>query len=272
MKGVIMNEKQVLNKIKECRICPRNCLIDRTNGEKGFCRTGTELIIFNDYIHYGEESELIPSQTIYLKGCNLRCKFCPVSNYLNDSSAGKIISVNELVSSILDGLKEGAKNVNFVGGEPTVFLYPLVKVMKLIKGKQKTVWNSNMYFNKEIFPILNDLIDIYLADLKFGNDECAKKLSDADNYSEVVRGNIKLASEQTNVIIRHLVIPKHLECCTIPVLEWIKRNLRDTKVSLMTNYTPNYKSGIKEINRFLNEDEISYINKLKKKFKLNYIV
>jgi len=267
-----MNEKQVLNMMKECRICPRNCSIDRTNGEKGYCQTGTELIIFNDYIHYGEESELIPSQTIYLKGCNLRCKFCSASNYLNNPSSGRIISVKELVSSILDGLNEGAKNVNFVGGEPTVFLYSLVKVMRMIKGKQKIIWNSNMYFNKETFSILNNLIDIYLADLKFGNDKCAKKLSDADNYSEIVRENLISASEHTDVIIRHLVIPEHLECCTIPVLEWIKENLRETKVSLMLNYTPNYKSGIKEINRFLNDDEISYINRLKKRFRLNYIV
>lgn len=262
------NVKQI---IKNCSLCQRMCSIDRTNGEKGYCDVGTDLIVFNDYIHYGEESELIPSQTIYLKGCNLRCKFCFVANYLDDSSAGQIISVEEMVSSIVDGLKEGARNVNFLGGEPTVFLYPLVKVIKLIKGRQKIVWNSNMYFNKSVFSILSDLVDVYLADLKFGNDECAKNLSEAENYSEIVRGNILLASKQADVIIRHLVIPGHIECCTIPVLEWISRMSGEIKVSLMTNYTPNYRSTIKAINRFLSDDELFFIDELKKKFQLNYI-
>ncbi len=267
-----MNEKEeALSIIRECGLFPKNRLTKGTKGEKLSCQTETELVVYNDYINYGEESELIPSQTIYLKGCNLQCEFCQAASYLENPNSGNVVSPDEMVSSILDGLEKGAKNVNFLGGEPTVFLFPLLEVMRKISGKQKVVWNSNMYFDKKILVILRDLVNLYLADLKFGNDDCAKRLSGADNYSNIVRENILSAIKHADVIIRHLVIPGHIECCTIPVLKWIEKKLPNVKVSLMANYTPNYASKMKELNRFLTDDELLYINELKEQYRLNYI-
>ena len=107
--------------------------------------------------------------------------------------------------------KQGAKNVNWVGGDPTPNLYYILKTLKFCRVNIPQIWNSNMYCSQETFEILNGIIDVYLTDFKYRNNECALRLSKVDNYIEIIKRNHKFAYENGEVIIRHLVMPNHIE-------------------------------------------------------------
>ena len=108
-----------------------------------------------------------------------------------------------------------------------------------VKTSIPQLWNSNFYMTREAMELLVDVIDIWLPDFKYGNDKCAFRLSAVPRYVEVVTRNLLLAAEHGDMIIRHLVLPGHLECCTRPVLEWIARHLKDrVLVNVMDQYRP----------------------------------
>jgi putative pyruvate formate lyase activating enzyme len=92
--------------------------------------------------------------------------------------------------------------------------------------------------------ILNGVIDVYLGDFRYGNDVCAEELSGVQGYFEVVSRNFKRAFETAEVMVRHLVLPGHLECCTRPIMEWTRRNMPGVYFNLMFQYRPEYKAGL----------------------------
>ncbi|MEM2591266.1 MAG: pyruvate formate lyase-activating protein, partial [Thermofilaceae archaeon] len=102
------------------------------------------------------------------------------------------------------------------------------------------LWNSNMYMSVEALQLLLDIIDIWLPDFKYGNDECALRLSKVPRYFEVVSRNHKMAHDSGDMIIRHLVLPNHVECCTKPALKWISENCPRALVNIMDQYRPEH--------------------------------
>lgn len=149
--------------------------------------------------------------------------------------------------------REGARNVNYVGGEPTPNTYNILKGIRETKTNVAQLWNSNMYCSKECMKLLLDVMDFWLPDFKYGNDQCAERLSKVSNYWEIVSRNHKMAYDETvetgasGMIIRHLVLPSHIECCTKPVLEWIAKNCPKALVNIMEQYHPTHEvSGNKE--------------------------
>jgi putative pyruvate formate lyase activating enzyme len=95
-----------------------------------------------------------------------------------------------------------------------------------------------MYMSIETMELLDGVIDVYLADFKYGNDRCAARLSKVDRYLEVVSRNHLIASNQGDMIVRHLMLPGHLECCTLPVLDWLAKNTPNAAVNIMGQYHP----------------------------------
>jgi putative pyruvate formate lyase activating enzyme len=133
---------------------------------------------------------------------------------------------------------DGALNVNFVGGDPTPNLHTIIDAMNQLDINVPMLWNSNMYCSEETMRILADVIDIWLPDFKYGNDKCAIRLSKAPRYFEVVSRNHEFAQSNGDMIIRHLVLPNHLECCTKPVLIWISKHCPRALVNIMGQYHP----------------------------------
>ena len=157
--------------------------------------------------------------------------------------------------------EEGARNINHVGGDPTPNLHIILESLKYLDVNVPQLWNSNMYCSTEAMKLLREVIDIWLPDFKYGNNECAERLSMVKNYFEVVSRNIKWAHDWSDIIIRHLVLPNHIECCTRPVLEWIAKNTPRALVNVMDQYRPEflvvqYPEKYKEITRRLKRDEI----------------
>lgn len=235
-----------------CRFCERRCGVNRLMGQRGYCRV-LESRITSEFLHWGEEAELIPSYTIFFSGCTFRCVYCQNWDISQYPGGGIYIKPERLAEMIT---KTEGINVNWVGGDPTPNIHYILQVLDNLDGNIPQIWNSNMYLTEEAMKLLDGVIDVYLTDFKYGNDECAERLSDARNYTEVIKRNHKLAEEQCEVIIRHLILPEHLECCTKPILEWISENMENPAVNMMGQYRPEYKAmGYGELQRRLNHVE-----------------
>lgn len=256
-------KKRIVNEmLQSCKFCERKCGIDRVSGQKGYCKV-EETKISSEFLHMGEESELVPSHTVFFAGCNFECAFC--QNYeISQHNQGRFIQPEILANKIETG---GGKNVNWVGGDPTPNLPYIIRVLDKLNAPLPQIWNSNMYLTEKAMKILSQLMDVYLTDFKYGNDECAQRLSDVEAYSFVVRRNHLIAEKTGDLIIRHLVLPGHIECCTKPILEWIDRNLENPRINIMTQYRPVWHADQHvDINRYLNTSEKKEIRELRKKY------
>jgi len=117
-----------------------------------------------------------------------------------------------------------------------------------------------MYCSVESMKLLDGVIDLYLTDFKYGNNKCAKKFSKVDSYFEIITRNHKIAYENGDVIVRHLVMPNHIECCSKPIIDWISENIPDVFVNIMDQYRPKYKAKeYEEISRSVSNKEISNV-------------
>ena len=155
-----------------------------------------------------------------------------------------VIETDDLIKQIENRYRQGANNLNLLGGEPSVSLYGILDMLERIPEEIQIVWNSNMYFSEPVRQALDGLVDVFLADFKCGNDECAVEIMlGVPNYLEVIHENLLFADEQAELIVRHVLMPGHIECCGRPVLEWIAERLPAAKVSLRFDYIPPVPAG-----------------------------
>jgi putative pyruvate formate lyase activating enzyme len=105
------------------------------------------------------------------------------------------------------------------------------------------VWKSNFHATPDAFALLDGIVDIYVADFKFGNDACAKRMAGVSNYWNILTRNLLLAAGQGDLIVRHLLLPGHFDCCYRPILDWLRRNLPAVKLSLRDGYLPSWQAG-----------------------------
>ncbi len=228
--------------VRSCVFCERRCKIDRTKGV-GACRLDARAYVHSWFHHLGEEAPLVPSGTIFYGGCNFRCVYC--QNY--DISQlyprqGVPVTPRQLALIQKELRLYGARNINHVGGEPTPNIHVILESLRYLDVNVPQLWNSNMYLTVEAMNLIKHVIDIWLPDFKYGNNRCATRLSAAPKYFETVTRNLREAVKHGDMIIRHLVLPGHLECCTKPVLEWIASNLPLEKVlvNIMDQYRPEF--------------------------------
>lgn len=225
-----------------CILCERRCRIRREE-RIGACRLDIRTYVHSWFHHLGEEAPLVPSGTIFYGGCNFSCVYC--QNY--DISqvaprAGEVVDPRHLAEIQRLLRLHGARNINHVGGEPTPSLHTIAESLLYLDVNVPQLWNSNMYMSSEAMEVLIDIVDIWLPDFKYGNDDCARRLSAVPSYTEVVKRNLVLAAKHGDMIIRHLVLPGHIECCSIPILHWIAANLPKDRilVNIMDQYRPEH--------------------------------
>ncbi len=268
--GSLLDLKRAIAKkiLKKCILCERRCRVDRTV-KKGTCGVGLKARIASEFVHLGEEKEIVPSYTVFFSGCNFRCVYCQNWDIAMYPDSGEIIDHQALAKRIDRNFKSGVRNVNFVGGNPDPDLYDVLETISLLKTNVPVVWNSNMYASIETMKLLDGIADLYLADFRYGNDECAKKFSNVSNYFEVVSRNFIEADRQASVIIRHLVLPEHIYCCTEPIMKWVAENMPDAYFNLMFQYRPEFRAGeFPEIARRLTYSEINEANSLAKRYQI----
>ncbi len=241
--------------ISSCHLCQHRCMIDRHAGEKGFCRITDVSRYAAEFMHMGEEPQLVPSHTIFFTGCVFSCVFCQNWDISTHPESGRQIIPGELAHVIDNMRAQGSENVNFV--TPTPHLVNVLKIVRNIKVNIPVIWNSNTYHSPESAKLLEGVVDLYLGDFKYGNDRCAFRYSKVRNYMETVGQNFKAAADQAEVLVRHLVMPGHLDCCTRPIMRWIAENTPHVRLNLMFQYRPEYLAcRYPEINRHLTNEEI----------------
>ena len=248
----------------KCNSCPRNCNIDRKS-EKGFCGQSNKLRISKVMLHHFEEPIISGnikgkgSGAIFFAGCNLKCVFCQ-NDPISHKNKGKNISIKKLVKLFKKLEKRGAYNINLV--TPTQFTNQIVEALKIYKPKIPVVWNSSGYENVREIKMLKDLVDIYLVDLKYMNNELSFRYSKANNYVEKAtkailqmkinqpKDVVKNGLMKKGLIVRHLILPTHTSD-SVKCLKFVHDNLgKDSIVSIMSQYEPMYNAkNFEEINR-----------------------
>src|SRR5690606_39255165 len=116
-------------------------------------------------------------------------------------------------------------NVQWVGGEPTIHLPCILAAMAECDRLPPVVWKSDFHGSPAAFALLADVVDMYVADFKFGNDQCAGRIAGIDDYLAIVTRNLAIAAEQGDLIVRHLLLPGHFDCCYRPIVAWMRANL-----------------------------------------------
>ncbi|KAJ5076739.1 pyruvate formate-lyase activating enzyme [Anaeramoeba ignava] len=265
--------------LHKCIFCENRCEVNRST-KIGKCNV-QETRINSIFVHYGEEPEIIPSLTVFFTGCNLRCVHCQNWDLLNGKS-GTLYTPRELAKAISNFVKRNSKikNVNFVGGEPTPHLSFILDCLKELSNiyiedpnlkKIPSIWNSNMYYSEEASELLDGALDFFLADLKYGNDKCAFKVSKRRRYTQIVHRNLLKCNQHADLLIRHLVLPGHVECCSKLCANWCFENLgKSVRYNLMFQYRPEHKAtDIEEMARKLTDSEKVFSNKTYKRIWFN---
>jgi putative pyruvate formate lyase activating enzyme len=140
-------------------------------------------------------------------------------------------------------LEAGARTVMLLGGEPTIHLPDVLELVAALPERAKLVWKTNAHGSAQAHDLIDGIFDVWLADFKFGNDICALRLAKVGNYLEAVRDNLSWARRHSELIVRHLLMPGHVECCWLPVAEWLALCLPGVKVSLRPGFWPAWHSA-----------------------------
>ncbi len=237
-----------------CNLCPNDCNVDREI-KTGACRALATMKICRIACHHYEEpiiSGIRGSGTVFFSGCSLDCEFCQ-NHLISKSYVGKEYTPNQLAMELKKLEYTGAHNINFV--TPTHFSDKICEVLSIYRPNIPIVYNTSGYEKTEVIEKLNDFVDIYLVDMKYGDNETAKKFSKINNYCQYNFDAVKLMVDskeiiiedglmKKGVIVRHLVLPDNLDN-TKKVIETFAKNFKDKAIfSVMSQFVPCYKSTI----------------------------
>lgn len=255
------NERTAQTHLLDCHLCPHHCGVRRATAQ-GVCRVGQSSYIASEMLHLGEEEVLRPAHAIFFSGCTATCGFCTAAKFAFRPTYGVTVTPAQLAVRMVERQRQGARSICFIGGEPTPHI-PFILATLAVLGDQKrvpTVFNSNGYLSADALTLLAGAIDIYLPDLKFGPalgpQSCGERIGGMPDYWAVVTGCIdRLHQTGQRLIVRHLLMPGHFDCCTKPILHWLAERPA-IEVSLLSQYlAPAHAKGT--LAALLTEQEIA---------------
>lgn len=281
--------KTAAEMLKTCNLCPHLCGINRAQGEKGFCRAGEFVIVDSVCPHFGEEDVLVGkrgSGTIFFGFCNLKCVFC--QNYeLSQQGQGYEVTVEELAKAMLQLQDIGCHNINFVS--PTHFAAQIIQAVEIAadKGlKLPLVYNSGGFDSMETLELLDGIIDIYMPDIKFIDEDPAVKYLRVKGYPEAVKKSIEEMHRQVGdlkinnkglayrgLLVRHLVMPGGL-AGTEEIMRFLAEEIsKHTYVNILRQYHPSHLAGqFPELNRRITRQEFAQAVQLARDAGLDRII
>lgn len=235
---------------ENCTLCPRQCGVDRTAGQLGFCRMPGQLRAAKAMLHYGEEppiSGAFGTGAVFFSGCTLRCVYCQ-NREISEGGKGKPLEPGQLRAIFERLIDEGAQSIDLV--TPTQFLPDILPALTP-KLPVPVVYNCGGYERVETLRLLEGLVDVYLPDLKYADNTLAARLSRAPDYFETATAALREMYRQVGaavledgqlvrgLLVRHLVLPGHLDN-SLRVIEWLAEAFPkgDVLVSLMSQYVP----------------------------------
>lgn len=269
---LLQRVREGYRRLASCDICPHDCGVNRLRGETGVCRAGAQPRIASANVHRGEEPPISGTKgsgTIFFSGCSLQCRFCqnfPISQLGN----GEETTTAGLAAKMLRLQQLGVHNINFV--TPTHFMPQILAALYLAipQGfRLPLVWNSSGYEKADALALLDGIVDVYLPDMKYDDEESARNFSSAPGYPGINRRAVAEMLRQVGVldlddegiarrglIIRHLVLPEG-NAGSREIMAWIADNLgRETHVSLMKQFFPAHKAqDLPGIDRKITDEE-----------------
>jgi len=246
--------KKAVAMLGDCTVCAQECRVNRLEGELGICRGG-RLAAVNSYgPHFGEEDVLVGidgSGTIFFTYCNLSCEFCQNCE-ISQHGEGDEVSAEELAGMMLDLQKRGCHNINLVS--PSHFVPQFLEALSVAAEKGLTlpvVYNTGGYDSPETLDLLDGIVDIYMPDIKFADDDAGRKYSGAVEYFTVVKKAVKKMHGQVDdlavdrqgiayrgLLVRHLVLPNNL-ARSEKVFDFLANEVsKDTFINIMDQYYP----------------------------------
>lgn len=287
-KGLLSERVEKLySHYENCTLCPRDCRVNRKEGQTGKCQATAKVKVSSAFPHFGEEAPLVGqkgSGTIFFSNCGLRCIYC--QNYeISLEGEGVEISDERLAETMIKVQKMGCHNINLV--TPTHYSPSIVHAVQLAipKGLRiPLVYNTGGYEKPEILKLLDGIVDIYLPDCKYMDPQhAAKYSSEAYNYPHYAKLALKEMHRQVGdlnvdgkgiavrgLMVRHLILPNRI-AGTEEFLKFAAENLsKNTYINLMAQYRPEYKaSEYPEISRRIKSSEYAEAKKWAKKYGLN---
>lgn len=278
MEKVRERAKRAVASLADCRVCPRDCRVNRLEDKWAACKTGRYAQVNSHFPHLGEEDCLRGwrgSGTIFFSHCNLRCVFCQnfdISQGISPGAVGRGSPPDVIAEMMLDLQRSGCHNINFVTPEHVVPQVLEALTVAIESGlRLPIVYNTSAYDSLESLELLDGIVDIYMPDLKLWEPETSRRYLKAEDYPESAFAAVKEMHAQVGtlkinarglaergVLIRHLVMPGMIEN-TRRILEWIAAELGPgSYVNVMDQYHPAGKvssTRYAEINRALSEDE-----------------
>ena len=257
----------------KCNLCPRECNVNRTNGEKGICSvTGSGIVGARAALHMWEEpciSGENGSGTVFFSGCPLRCVYCQ-NYYIANGTTGSEITKERLAEIFLELQEKNAENINLV--TPTHYTPEIIWAVKRAREQGlhlPIVYNCSGYEKVETLKLLEGIVDIYLTDFKYMDKEVAKRYSRAENYPEIAKAALAEMFRQCGeaefddrgmmkrgIIVRHLLLPGQMKNAK-DVVQYVYETYGDQVfLSLMNQYTPlPHVEKYPELNRRITEEE-----------------
>lgn len=269
----------------ECRLCPRQCEVNRQQGETGYCGVGDRPLVASSFAHRGEERPLSGrrgSGTIFFSGCNLKCDFCQNAD-ISHQLKGTAVSRNQLAELMLELEDRSCHNINLV--TPSHVIAQILPALRKARDKGlnlPVVYNCGGYESPEVLRQLEGLVDIYMPDFKFWSKSRAKKYMEAPDYPERAKKALKIMHRQVGelkmdnsgvarqgLLVRHLVMPNCVEESK-KILNWIKETLsRRTYLNIMGQYRPAHQARRhEEINRQPEPRELQEVRGYARKIEL----
>lgn len=244
--------------MRSCVVCPRKCRVNRTSGEKGYCRASANPAVYSYSPHHGEEPPLSGTRgsgTIFFSHCNMKCVYCQ-NYYFSQLDQGEEISITKLSDMMLRLEKAGCHNINLVS--PTHYVPQILSALEVALKKGLNIpitYNTGGYELADTIKLLDGIIDIYMPDMRYSNDEPAKRYSDAPSYVRHNRecviemqrqlGDLELDDKgiaKKGLIIRLLALPRDISG-TKDTLVYIKEKVsRNAYLSIMSQYYPTFKA------------------------------
>ncbi len=256
--GELLRRAESAERLLEgCRVCPRECLAQRLQGETGVCGVADKAMVASYGPHFGEEASLVGvggSGTIFLAHCNLCCVFC--QNFeISQMDEGRTVSTAELAQMMLDLQRMACHNINFV--TPTHQVPQILRaLLAATEGGLQVplVYNCGGYESLETLRLLDGVFDIYMPDFKYGDADVANRYSKVEGYPEIAKAAFREMHRQVGdlvmdrrgiarrgLLVRHLVLPKNL-AGTAEVVRFLAGLSKNTYINIMTQYRPCYRA------------------------------
>lgn len=250
----LRNNKENFREYMACKLCPRECGVNRNAGQKGFCKVSSELMVARAALHYWEEpciSGENGSGAVFFSGCNMHCVYCQ-NEEISWGEKGKDISPERLAEIFLELEEKGANNINLV--TPTHFIPTIIAAVESAKINGlglPIIYNSSGYEKVDTLKRLEGIVDVYLPDFKYMSKERSEKYSHSKNYAEITKlaidemvrqkPKVKIGYNkmiESGVIVRHLLLPGGLKDSK-RILKYLYTKYNDDIfISIMSQYTP----------------------------------